>query len=191
MTIKRTWLVVLALFFFVGTLTATAAMAQNKIRDGRTVAPNAPKLVLLHAPKRIVPVEDLPIYVSVKAGEADLKEIVWSFENPPYSDISFGAYRIKPGEEKEVTGHFTLSTFDALRTGTISNTEDLVLYIKVWARDVEERISQVGYFEVILDSLAKKDFSPPDSNMSFAKNFGVIEGRIVPTVSDGSERGGN
>ena len=141
----------------------------------------------MHAPKRIVPPNDLPVYVSVKAGEADLKEIVWSFESPPYGAISFGAYRIKPGEEKEVSARFTLSTFDAISSGTLSNTQDLFIYIKIWARDVDGRISRVGSFDITLDILAPKKFPPPKSSLTFARNFGVIEERIVPPISDASE----
>ncbi len=186
MAIRKAWPVASGLFFFWTAVAATAAIAQTTIREGRTVSPDSPKLVLLHAPKRIVPPNDLPVYVSVKAGAADLKEIVWSFESPPYAEVSFGNYRIQPGEEKEVSGHFTLSTFDAIRSGTLSNTQDLYVYIKIWARDVEGRISRVGSFDVTLDILAPKKFPPPKSNLTFARNFGVIEGRIVPPISDAS-----
>ncbi|MDP6085584.1 MAG: hypothetical protein QGF68_05965 [Nitrospinota bacterium] len=187
MATRKAWPVALRFFFLWMTIAATGAMAQTTIRKGRKISPDGPKLVLLHAPKWIVPPNDLPVYVSVKAGEADLKEIVWSFESPPYGEIAFGAYRIKPGEEKEVSGHFTLSTFDAIRGGTLSNTQDLYVYIKILARDVDGRISRVGSFDITLDILAPKKFPPPKSNLRFARNFGVIEGRIVPPVSDASE----
>ncbi|MFQ5913628.1 MAG: hypothetical protein ACE5JS_10630 [Nitrospinota bacterium] len=185
MTARRVCAIALALFLVVG---ASVAAAQIIIQQGQAVAPDAPKIVLLHAPKKILPARNLPVYLSVKAGEANLKEIVWSFENPPYSDEAFGSYRIKPGEEKEVTGHFVLSTFDALRSGTLSNATDLLVYIKIWARDVQERSSQIGYFEVILDPLASKEFPPPNMNLNFAKNFGIIEGRIVPPIGDSSRQ---
>ncbi len=186
MATRKAWAFTLGVFFLWITIAATGAMAQTTIRKGRIISPDGPKLVLMHAPKRIVPPNDLPVYVSVKAGAADLKEIVWSFESPPYAEVSFGNYRIKPGEEKEVSGHFTLSTFDAIHSGTLSNTQDLYVYIKIWARDVEGRISRVGSFDVTLDILAPKKFPPPKSNLTFARNFGVIEGRIVPPISDGS-----
>ncbi len=187
MATRKAWPFALGFLFLWATLAATGAMAQTTIREGRKISPDNPKLVLLYAPKRIVPPNDLPVYVSVKAGEANLKEIVWSFESPPYGEISFGAYRIKPGEEKEVSGHFTLSTFDAISSGTLSNTQDLFVYIKIWARDVDGRISREGSFDITLDILAPKKFPPPKSNLRFARNFGVIEGRIVPPISDASE----
>lgn len=183
---RRGWAVAASLFVAVGVLPASVALAQVTIRQGRAVAPNAPQIILLHAPTRIQPAQDLPVYVSAKAGDADLKEIVWSFENPPYSDTAFGSYRIQPGEEKEVAGYFTLSTFRALEGGTLSNTQNRLIYIKIWARDVQDRSGQVGYFEVTLDLQAQKDLPPPSSTLRFAKNFGVIEGRIVSPIGDGS-----
>ena len=191
MALRRLWVIALGLHFALGFLPVTAALGQTTIQDGQTVSPNAPQLVLLDAPGRIQPPYSLPVYVSVKAGNADLKEIVWSFDNPPYSDIAFGTYRIKPGEERGVSGHFRLSTLDALDSGTLSNTQDIYIYIKIWARDVNDQISKVGTFVVTLDLQAPRAFPPPQSNLSFAKNFGVIQGRIVPPVSDGGGRGGS
>ena len=80
-----------------------------------------------------------------------------------------------------------MSTFDAISSGTLSNTQDLFVYIKIWARDVDGRISREGSFDITLDILAPKKFPPPKSNLRFARNFGVIEGRIVPPISDASE----
>jgi hypothetical protein len=191
MAIRRLWVIALGLFFSLGLLPITAALGQTTIQNGQTVAPNAPQLVLLHAPGLIQPPYSVPVYVSVKAGNADLKEIVWSFDNPPYSDVAFGSYRIKPGEEREASGHFRLSTHEALQSGTLSNAQDVYIYIKIWARDVNDQISKVGTFVVTLDLQAPRAFPPPQSSLSFAKNFGVIQGRIVPPVSDGSEFGGS
>ncbi len=191
MAIKRSWTVIVGLFFSLAILPATEGSGQTTIQNGQRVVPDGPQLVLLHAPSRIQPPYSLPIYVSAKAGKADLQEIVWSFDNPPYSDIAFGSYRIEPGEEREVSGHFRLSTLEALDSGTISNTQNTYIYIKIWSRDVNDQISEIGNFTVILDLQASRSFPPPQSNLSFAKNFGVIQGRIVPPVSDGSEFGGS
>ena len=76
MATRKAWPFALGFFFLWATLAATGVMAQTTIREGRKISPDNPKLVLLHAPKRIVPPNDLPVYVSVKAGEANLKEIV-------------------------------------------------------------------------------------------------------------------
>jgi len=190
MTISRSWVIALGLLFSLGISPVTAARGQTTIQDGQRVVSNAPQITLLHAPSLIPPPYSLPVYVSAKAGDADLKELVWSFENPPYSDTAFGSYRIRPGEEREVSGHFKLSTLEALESGTLSNTQNLYIYIKIWARDVNDRISKVGEFVVTLDLQAPRSFPPPRSEMSFAKNFGVIQGRIVPPISDGGNFGG-
>ena len=186
MVFRKVWVLALGFSVVLAALGGSVTVAQTTIQNGKKVSANAPKLVLLNGPERIIPGWSLPVYVSVKAGESNLKEIVWSFESPPYGEAAFGHYRIKKGEEREVTGQFRVSTFDAIRRGTLSNFHHLYVYITIWGRDVDERISEMGEFTLTLDLQGPETFPPPNSNMDFSKRLGTIEGRIIPPVSDGS-----
>ena len=186
MACRKVWALALGFSVILTVLGGSATVAQTTIQNGKKVSANAPKLVLLHGPERIIPGRSLPVYVSVKAGESPLKEIVWSFESPPSGEVAFGRYRIKKSEEREVTGQFRVSTFDAIRRGTLSNFHHLYVYITIWGRDEDDRISKMGEFTLTMDLQGPETFPPPNSNIDFSKRLGTIEGRIIPPESGGS-----
>lgn len=176
---------VVGAFLLMGAGTASAQTYSGQIRE-RVSPLGAPSFAAFHAPERIIPGFYLPIFVAVKAGEGDLKEIGWSLYCCAQRVYEGGTYYIKAGEEKEVEGRFYLNTLSVLRHGNLFFHSGLVLYLNIWAVDRAGRVSEKKYFDVTLDPLAPRVFAAPGDGRTYARDMGVITGDIHYPAGDGS-----
>ena len=171
-----------------GMLLSMPAWAQTystQIRE-RAPSPSGPSFVSFLAPERIIPGSYLPIYVAVKAGESDLKEIGWSLYCCASRVWEGGAYYVRTGEEKELEGRFYLNTLPVFRHNNAFFASGLVLYLSVWAVDREGRSSERKYFDVTLDPWGPKVFPAPKDGRTYARELGIITGDIHYPAGDGS-----
>lgn len=171
-----------SLLIFVGV--ASAQTYSTQIRE-RLPALGAPSFTAFHAPERIVPGYYLPIYVGVKAGQSDLKEIGWSLSCCANRVHEGGAYYVRTGEENEVDGKFYLNTLPVIHHRPFF-ASGIVLYLSVWAVDREGRPSERRYFDVTLDPGAPKVFPAPKDGRTYTRDMGVITGDIHYPAGDGS-----
>lgn len=175
---------VVGAFLLMGAGTALAQTDSAQIRE-RVSPLGAPSFAAFHAPERIIPGFYLPIFVAVKAGEGELKEIGWSLSCCATRVHEGGAYRVQAGEEKGLDGRFYLNTLPVIRH-TPFFASGLVLYLSIWAVDRAGRVSEKKYFDVTLDPLAPRVFAAPRDGRTYARDMGVITGDIHYPAGDGS-----
>lgn len=140
--------------------------------------PGAPAFLAFRAPEQVAPGFSVPVYLAVKAGESDLKEIGWSFQCCAARVLTGGAYHVHLGEEKELAGFFDLNTLSAIRHDNPFRASGLVLRVSVWAVDRAGRRSEVKSFDVTLEPGAPKTLPPPADGRSYQRNMGQITGDI-------------
>ncbi len=165
------------LLIFTGVASAQTYKTYSPQIQVRATRPGAPSIVTFQAPERIIPSHHLPVYVAAKAGDSDLKDIVWNFYCCG-SQYEGGAYHVKEGEGEDLDGKFFINTLSVLNYGSPFRAAWLVLHLSVWAVDQEGRSSEKIFFDVTLDPTAPDTFPPPEDGRTYAKDFGDIKGHI-------------